>query len=90
MLVITVGEMLSMPFMNSFWIARTNAGNRGQYAGLFTMAWSMAQVVGPLAGGQIAERYGYNMLWWLMAGACFLLSILYLLMLKKNKKSTGY
>ncbi|MBL0355455.1 MAG: MFS transporter [Chitinophagaceae bacterium] len=80
MLVVTFGEMLSMPFMNSYWIARTENNNRGQYAGLFTVAWSMAQIVGPLAGGQIAEHLGYNILWWLICAACLLLSIIYLLL----------
>lgn len=80
--VVTFGEMLSMPFMNSFWIRRTSPANRGQYAGLYTMAWSMAQVVGPLTGGQIAEQYGYALLWWGTGGICFLLSIVYLLMQK--------
>ncbi len=85
MFVITIGEMLSMPFMNSFWISRTEHSNRGQYAGLFTMSWSMAQVIGPYTGGQIAEHYGYNLLWWLIAATCFLLSIAYFMMQQNNK-----
>jgi predicted MFS family arabinose efflux permease len=87
MFVVTVGEMFSMPFMNSYWIARTEQSNRGQYAGLFTMAWSMAQVVGPLTGGQIAEHCGYDTLWWLVAGVCSLLSVMYILLQKSNAKS---
>ncbi|MES2847548.1 MAG: MFS transporter [Bacteroidota bacterium] len=80
--VVTLGEMLSMPFMNSFWIKRTQPSNRGQYAGLYTMAWSMAQVVGPVTSGQIAEHYGYDVLWWGTGVICLLLSITYLLMQK--------
>lgn len=63
-LVITLGEMMAMPFMNTFWTSRTTTANRGQYAGLFTAAWSIAQVVGPFAGGQIADKYGFHALWW--------------------------
>lgn len=63
-LIITAGEMLSMPFMNTFWTSRTNKHNRGQYAGLYTAAWSVAQVIGPFAGGLIAEHLGYDALWW--------------------------
>jgi predicted MFS family arabinose efflux permease len=80
--VVTLGEMLSMPFMNSFWIRRTTAANRGQYAGLYTMAWSMAQVVGPITSGQIAEHQGYAVLWWGAGGICLLLSITYWLLQK--------
>ncbi len=63
-LFITVGEMLSMPFMNSFMISRTNEHNRGQYAGLYTVAWSVAQVIGPFTGTQLANKYGFTSLWW--------------------------
>jgi predicted MFS family arabinose efflux permease len=84
--LITIGEMLSMPFMNSFWIKRTTAANRGQYAGLYTMAWSMAQVVGPVTSGFIAEHYGYNTLWWATGCVCLLLSVNYLLI---QRFSTG-
>ena len=38
-IIITFGEMLSMPFMNSYWISRSSENNRGQYAALYTMAW---------------------------------------------------
>jgi predicted MFS family arabinose efflux permease len=74
-LVITLGEMLAMPFMNTFWIKRSAAHNRGQYAALYTIAWSVAQTAGPLLGGQIAERAGWNALWWTIGGTCFLTAI---------------
>src|SRR5690606_23503449 len=68
MLIGTVGEVLSMPFMNSFWISRTSNNNRGQYAGLYTVAWSVAQVLGPSTGAVIAERWGFTTLWWYIGG----------------------
>ena len=37
-IMITFGEILSMPFMNSYWISRTHSTNRGQYAALYTKA----------------------------------------------------
>ena len=63
-ILITFGEILSMPFMNSYWIARTQPSNRGQYAALYTMAWSAAQTLGPMGGAQLAQHYGFNSLWW--------------------------
>ena len=66
--IITIGEMLTMPFMNSFWISRTDQNNRGQYAGLYTVAWSTAQVVGPYAGSQVAQHYDFILLWWIVGG----------------------
>jgi predicted MFS family arabinose efflux permease len=74
-LIITIGEILSMPFMNSFWISRSTPATRGQYAGLYTISWSTAQVLGPATGTQIADRFGFTALWWiigLMSLACAL------------------
>ena len=64
--MVTFGEILSMPFMNSYWITRTQLSNRGQYAALYTMAWSAAQTLGPMGGAQIAEHAGFTVLWWVV------------------------
>ena len=66
--LVTGGEMLSMPFMNSFWISRTDYHNRGQYAGLYTAAWSIAQITGPYIGTQTAQHLDYSTLWWGIGG----------------------
>ncbi len=66
-LVLTVSEMVSMPFMNSYYISRSTEKKRGQYAGLYTMAWSAAQVLGSSGGAITAEKIGFTNLWWLVA-----------------------
>jgi predicted MFS family arabinose efflux permease len=85
MIVITFGEMFSMPFMNSFWIARTASHNRGQYAGLYTIAWSVAQTCGPFLGAQVAEYSGFRALWWMVGGLCVVTSTGFVLMHKYTK-----
>jgi len=77
MVFITFGEIFTMPFMNSWWINRAKAFNRGQYAALFSVAWASAQAIGPYSGALLAERGGYKMLWFLIAGLCFLLAFFY-------------
>jgi predicted MFS family arabinose efflux permease len=64
-----------MPFMNSYYIARTTNENRGQYAALYTMAWSSAQVIGSLSGTQIAHSFGYYNLWWVLAVLCVITAL---------------
>ena len=64
--IITAGEMLSMPFMNTYWISRSSDHNRGQYAALYTMGWGTAQIAAPSIGGFIAGNYSYNLLWWIV------------------------
>lgn len=75
--LITFGEILSMPFMNSFWIARSSEHNRGQYAALYTMAWSAAQTLGPMLSAQIAEHSGFRFTWFVIGSLCFLVAIIF-------------
>ncbi len=75
MIIMTAGEMTTMSFMNSFWISRTKPDNRGQYAGLYTIAWSTAQVIGPAGGAEIAQHLGFRALWWIVGGVCVLAAV---------------
>lgn len=76
-IMVTLGEILSMPFMNSYWISRTQPANRGEYAALYTMAWSAAQTLGPMGGAQLAEYSGFNMLWWSVGGLSIIASFFF-------------
>jgi len=73
--LVTFGEILSMPFMNSFWISRTQTSNRGQYAALYTMAWSAAQTLGPMGGAQLAQYSGFDVLWFAVGGLSIFASL---------------
>jgi predicted MFS family arabinose efflux permease len=81
--IITAGEMLSMPFMNSFWINRSSAHNRGQYAALYTMAWSAAQTLGPLLSSQLAETAGFRFTWFVNGAICLLVAVIFLQLKRK-------
>ena len=84
MLVFTVGEVLSMPFMNTFWVSRTDGANRGQYAGLWTMAWAVAQAVGPSGGSQVAGHFGFKVLWYMGSICCVLAAVGFYWLQQKN------
>ncbi len=77
MIILTFGEILAMPFMNAYWIGRTMADNRGQYAALYSVAWAFAQTIGPYSGSLVAQHYGYKMLWIIISIICFLLTFFY-------------
>ena len=64
--------MIAMPFMNNFYIGRSAEGNRGQYAALYTMAWSAAQVIGSSTGPLIVAATGFFYLWIIVAGISFI------------------
>jgi predicted MFS family arabinose efflux permease len=82
MCIITIGEMLSMPFMNTYWISRSSEHNRGQYAALYTIGWSTAQVAAPSLGGLIADRFGFNVLWWIIFAVTLVASLGYIRLAK--------
>lgn len=87
-LMMTAGEIFSMPFMNSFWISRTTIYNRGQYAALYTVAWATAQTLGPAIGAQIAQFAGFTVLWWLVALGFFCCTIGFIILHRKSHAIT--
>jgi predicted MFS family arabinose efflux permease len=82
-LLITAGEIVSMPFMNSYYIARTSEHNRGQYAALFTMAWSAAQAIGSSTGTWLIDNWGFTDLWWAITALCLVAAAGYYALLKR-------
>ncbi|WP_428329313.1 MFS transporter [Mucilaginibacter sp.] len=89
-LLVTFSEMLSMPFMNTFWITRTNEYNRGDYAALYSMSWSMAQVFGPFIGSQVIFFGGFKLLWWGLGGLSVIVSASFYLLYKFTHRTVTH
>jgi len=75
MVIITFGEILNMPFTNTFAVSRSRPENRGQYMALYAMAFSTAHVLAPIIGLKIAEDFGYSTLWHVLMGCCIAAAI---------------
>jgi predicted MFS family arabinose efflux permease len=84
--VVTAGEIFSMPFMNAYWTARCTHSNRGQYAALYTMAYSIAFVLGPYSGSKLVEAGGYSLLWWVVGAVCGIAALGYYWLNQYSKK----
>ncbi len=84
-IVITFAEMLAVPFMNTFWISRSDKSNRGSYAALYAMAWSLAQIIAPTLGSQLIAHQGFYFLWWIVGGICGIIFVSFIML--KNKLS---
>lgn len=67
-IVISFSEMFAMPFMNTFMNERSDKTNKGEYAALYAMAWSLAQIILPVLATQTIANYGYDKLWFVLAG----------------------
>ena len=85
-LFISLGEMFSMPFMNTFWTSRSNSNNRGEYAALYTISWSVAQIIGPIYGAFLIQYGGYTLLWWSICGICILSALGFFTLNHLNQK----
>lgn len=83
MIVVTMGEMLLFPFMNNFWVGRSNESNRGQYAAVYTMSFSAAIVLAPTFASQVATWFGFSVLWVVNFILCSLAALGYFLLKKK-------
>jgi predicted MFS family arabinose efflux permease len=61
--LITFGEMMALPFINTLVISRANEHNRGRYSSAYAVTWAIALIVGPGGGGLVIERWGFFTLW---------------------------
>jgi len=75
MLILTVGEMLMFPFINTFWVSRSNEFNRGQYASLYSMSFALAHVLAPTFGSQVVQHFNYYTLWFIVFGFSIIASV---------------
>ncbi len=84
----TVGEMLSLPILNVIAGERSERGRRGQYMGLYTMAYSIAFVTAPITGTWIYSRFGADSLWHAILGLGVLLAAGFLMLRKPLERAS--
>ncbi len=63
LLAISFGEMFVMPFSSNFVFGRSEGSKQGQYMALYTMSYSVANIIAPLLGTQVIAAWGYQTLW---------------------------
>ncbi|MDX1911056.1 MAG: MFS transporter [Saprospiraceae bacterium] len=77
-IIISFGEIFVMPFSSNFVFGRSEGAKQGQYMALYTMAWSVANILAPLWGTQVIAAWGYNALWsWAIAQSLITLAGFY-------------
>ena len=64
MALLSIAEILVMPFMTTITVERSNEHNRGAYMGLYTISYAAAHVIAPYLGTTIASKYSFDTLWW--------------------------
>lgn len=82
MFLMSVGEMLNFPFLNSFAMDRAEKyNNQGDYMALFTMSFSIGHIFGHNSGMQLVDEFGYEITWYIM-GCLLVVSVLFLVWLR--------
>jgi predicted MFS family arabinose efflux permease len=59
----TFGEMLSMPLLGALIATRASPGSLGRYMGLFSFAFSLSMILGPVIGTSVYGKFGPTTLW---------------------------
>ncbi len=91
MILMSVGEMLNFPFTNSFAVERSKRGNKGEYMGLYTLAFSLSHIFSHKLGMTMVKTLGYSMTWFILfiiiLLACFLFYNISIL-IKRNERTS--
>lgn len=59
----TLGEMVNAPTQSGLVARLAPTHGRGRYQGMYSMSWSVAALVAPLASGVTIDRFGAGWLW---------------------------
>lgn len=68
MIVLSLSEILAMPFMTTHTVNLAPKKSRGRYLGMYSVAYSVAFIVAPALGTYIIDSRGYKFLWYIMGG----------------------
>lgn len=63
MFLLSVSEILTLPFIATIAIKRAPAGRSGAYMGMNALAFSSAFILSPLLGTYTASHFGFKTLW---------------------------
>ena len=89
MFIFSVSEILALPFTSTVAIKRAPICTQGAYMGLNGLAFSVAHVLSPSMGTQIAANYGFDTLWISTAILAFIATIgFYFIRNKLNSPAT--
>ena len=83
MFLLSISEILAMPFMASLTAQRAHSSRQGAYMGLNALTFSVAHVFSPLLGTYVAQHYGFSNLWLFTSLLCVITSLGMFVVLKK-------
>ncbi|MBK8146076.1 MAG: MFS transporter [Bacteroidetes bacterium] len=67
-LLLTLSEMLAMPFMSTYSLIKAQGKNMGDYTALYSMSWSFSLIAAPILGTRVINHFGFDALWYVNGG----------------------
>ncbi len=83
MTLLSLGEILVLPFISTLTALRANKGNAGAYMGLNGMAFSVSFIITPFLGTIIANDFGFDRLWIISTTVLLLVSVGFFIAVKR-------
>jgi predicted MFS family arabinose efflux permease len=81
--IITLSEIYAMPFMMNYSLSRPKKERQGQYSALYSIAYGISNIIAPVLGLGLANRYGFNTLFYVLIGLSIVAAIGFMLLRKK-------
>lgn len=89
MFLLSIAEIMAMPFMATITVQRSNTSNIGAYMGVYTIAFSGAHAIAPFLGTSIVAAYGFEVLWWSVGGASVVTALCLYFIVKHIERQKG-
>jgi len=83
MTLLSLGEILVLPFVSTLTAMRSGNHNGGAYMGLNGIAFSASFIITPFLGTHIASSYGFDQLWVISGAVLFSIAIAFYFLVRK-------
>ena len=87
MIILSLAEIMAMPFMITHVIGMAGGNKQGSYIGLYSLAWSCAFMMSPYLSTRILAQNGFDVLWWSCAAFSVITGIGFYINMKIAKRS---
>ncbi|RZK82013.1 MAG: MFS transporter [Pedobacter sp.] len=85
--ILSIAEILVMPFMATITLQRSSLKKRGTYMAVNALSFSLALIFSPFIGTRVAAQFGFTNLWWGTTVVLIITSLGFLVAMKKMKLS---
>ena len=80
MVIITIGEMIIAPIVQTMVANLAPEDMRGRYMAAYRLGWGIASAVGPLAAGIVIDNYNPNWVWYAGGIICSMVALGYFIL----------